>query len=337
MKNVKNFCQAHFIYIRKRKIKRPNNPYITGGVVGGSRFFVGRTNILRAIEKILCHSQQNIVILFGEQRIGKTSVLKELEDKLKKVDMHKPFNVSKNSKFKKIIFFEWFQILKNFCLPTKDYYQLIYIDLTNKKHQLLEMLLNYLAEKLCSQLEELNIEKPQWNNIKDQFSDWLLDLLNEQLIGKSFVLLFDEVNAINDAEQQVRQELFDYLEMLSSLDTKKLNVIFTSGCDYKENFKLALFPYQNINEYHISYFSKKETYELIRSSKRNRSLYWSLEAVKKVWELTHGHPLLTQQLCACLWRQAWSQNPTKIPTITIEQIEKSTCKEVIAKLINQLK
>jgi len=166
------FFKVIFIHMRKRKIDRPDNPYITGGVVGGSRFFVGRASVLQAIEEILCHSQRNGVILFGEQCVGKTSILRELENKLE-----------------------------------KDHYQPIYLDLMSTGHYSLEMLLNYLAEVLCHQLKGLNIEKPQWNNIKEQFSHWLFDLLNKQLIRKSFVLLFDEVNAFNDAEQQ----LFDYL------------------------------------------------------------------------------------------------------------------------------
>jgi tetratricopeptide (TPR) repeat protein len=61
----------------------PINPYITGDVVGNTSAFVGREDLLQDIRNVLQHSQRNAIVLYGQRRIGKTSILIELEAKLK--------------------------------------------------------------------------------------------------------------------------------------------------------------------------------------------------------------------------------------------------------------
>jgi tetratricopeptide (TPR) repeat protein len=60
----------------------PINPYIAGDVVGNSSAFVGREDLLQDVRNVLQHSRQNAIVLYGQRRIGKTSILWELEDKL---------------------------------------------------------------------------------------------------------------------------------------------------------------------------------------------------------------------------------------------------------------
>lgn len=59
------------------------NPYIIGNSVGNSAAFVGREDLLQDVRNVLQHSQQNAIVLYGQRRIGKTSILRELEAKLK--------------------------------------------------------------------------------------------------------------------------------------------------------------------------------------------------------------------------------------------------------------
>lgn len=282
----------NFFSISKRRVfKRPENPYRTGGSVGDSPAFVGRADILQITDKILSHSQENAIILFGQRCIGKTSFLIELKAKLAK----------------------------------QENYQSIYLNLMDVAYQSLENLLNDLTGTIC---HELQIEHPQWNNTKQQFHNWLITLLNKQLGDKSLVLLFDEFDAFNDIKEPIREEFFNYFKALLSINTKRLNIFFTIGCDINEfklvnNFKIALILFENINNYHVSSLKKEETYKLIRLSENNQSLSWADEAVDKVWQLTKGHPLLIQLLCSCLWEQAWNQNPTKIPLITSQQVDDS--------------
>ncbi|MEK8015515.1 MAG: ATP-binding protein, partial [Candidatus Parabeggiatoa sp.] len=183
-------CMFFNFLFKHRVSKRPENPYITGGSVGDSPAFIGRADILQLANNILCHSQENAVVLFGQRRIGKTSVLTQLKAKL----------------------------------AEQENYQSIYLNLMDNAHQPLDILLNDLTDTIC---QELQIKYPQWNNTKEQFNNWLKALLNEQLAEKSLVLLFDEFDAFNDMKEPIREEFVNYLKVLLSINTKRLNIFFT--------------------------------------------------------------------------------------------------------------
>lgn len=296
-----------FTFFKKTQVsQRPENPYVTGNAVGGTPAFIGRDDVLRQVENILSHSHQNAITLFGQRRIGKTSVLKELEVRLGK----------------------------------KVHYQPIYFDLQGHVNKSLEFLLNELADTIC---QKLNQTKPQWDDTKAQFRAWLAGLLvekdnelfedslesekgfaeNEPLAEKSLVLLFDEFDVLNDTKaEQMRDDFFYYLNQLLSIDTKRLNMVFAIGRNI-DDFKVALALLKSMNNYHVSLLEKEETEKLIRLSENNQSLYWAKKAINKIWELTHGHPYLIQLLCSSIWQQLWDQNPPKIPRVSLERVEEN--------------
>ncbi len=287
--------------------QRPENPYITGNAVGGTQAFIGRDDVLRKVENTLSHDHQNAITLFGQRRIGKTSVLKELDA----------------------------------ILGKKVNYQPIYFDLQGHVNKSLEFILNELADTICQQLKQT---KPQWDDTKRQFHAWLAGLLverdnelfddssesekelseNDPLSGKSLVLLFDEFDALNDTKsEQMRDDFFHYLNQLLSINTKRLNMVFAIGRNIDDLKVAALVLLKTMDNYHVSLLEREDTEKLIRLSENNQSLYWSGKAIKKIWELTHGHPYLIQLLCSSIWQQLWDQNPTKIPSITLERVEEN--------------
>jgi tetratricopeptide (TPR) repeat protein len=297
-----------FNWFRKTKVsQRPDNPYVTGNAVGGSPAFIGRDDVLRKVENTLSHVHQNAITLFGQRRIGKTSVLKELDARLLK----------------------------------KVNYQPIYFDLQGQVNKSLEAVLNELADTICQKLKQT---KPQWNDTKTQFHDWLAELLLERenelseessesekelpetdpLSGKSLVLLFDEFEAINDTNtERMRDDFFNYLNKLLSINTKRLNMVFAIGRNIDDLEEVAWSLFKTMNNYRVSLLEKEETEKLIRLSEHKKSLYWSGKAVKKIWELTHGHPYLIQLLCSSIWQQLWDQNPTKVPSVTLGIVEEN--------------
>ena len=60
----------------------PQNPYIAGNPVGDTPAFIGRADILREVVRMLRRPQDNALVLYGQRRIGKTSVLLELAARL---------------------------------------------------------------------------------------------------------------------------------------------------------------------------------------------------------------------------------------------------------------
>ena len=57
------------------------NPYVAGPAVFGPNFF-GRNQIFQKIQEALVTSRQRLVVLYGQRRIGKSSILKELPQHL---------------------------------------------------------------------------------------------------------------------------------------------------------------------------------------------------------------------------------------------------------------
>ena len=56
----------------------PINPYVAGNPVGDSPAFVGRADVLRQVLRVLRRAQDNAIVLYGQRRIGKTSILQHL-------------------------------------------------------------------------------------------------------------------------------------------------------------------------------------------------------------------------------------------------------------------
>ena len=61
----------------------PINPYVAGNPVGDSPAFIGRADVWRETVRVLRRPQENALVLFGQRRIGKTSVLQYLEAHLR--------------------------------------------------------------------------------------------------------------------------------------------------------------------------------------------------------------------------------------------------------------
>ena len=59
------------------------NPYIAGNPIKNSSAFFGRHDIIREVMQVLHHPQSNAIVLFGQRRVGKTSVMYFLLDRLR--------------------------------------------------------------------------------------------------------------------------------------------------------------------------------------------------------------------------------------------------------------
>jgi tetratricopeptide (TPR) repeat protein len=70
--------------------------------------------------------------------------------------------------------------------------------------------------------------------------------------------------------------------------------------------------------------SREETVKLIHFSQTNQTLNWSNDnALEKVWQLTNGHPFLTQALCSHIWDRLHNKNPNEPPTVTLKDVEEA--------------
>jgi TPR repeat protein/tetratricopeptide (TPR) repeat protein len=254
---------------RSRRGRRAN-PHVAGNPVGGSSAFVGREDVLRTVVRALAEPQNQGIVLYGQRRIGKTSILQHLVTTLAERSGHRP----------------------------------VYFDLQDKAAESLDEVLADLAFAIA---EALALPEPTPGpDVESWFrSNWLPSILDALPAGGSLVLLFDEFDVLADVQaRKAASALFPYLRRLLDKNAPRLRVVFVIGrnIDDLENVAHALF--KGFPACQVSLLSRKDAEILVRLSEANGSLTWSDEAVEGAWALTHGHPLLLQFLCAEVWVHA---------------------------------
>ncbi len=251
----------------------PLNPYVVGNPVGGSPAFVGRADVLREVLRVLRRPQDNAVVLYGQRRIGKTSILQHLEA----------------------------------GLPEEGAYRPVYFDLQDKADWPLDRVLQAIARKVAHTLDRTEPDLGPDPGIGFR-RRWLPAVLDDLPNGCSLVFLFDEFDVLAAPQaEQAATAFFPYLRGLLASDPRRLQFIFVIGrnVDDLDNIALSLFrgtPYQRVSLLH-----RDDTADLVRLSQTNRTLRWPDEAVERIWQWARGHPFLTQQLCSHVWERAYDE------------------------------
>ncbi len=279
----------------------PRNPYVAGKAVGEERGFFGREDVFRTVETVLSSPHQNAVVLFGQRRIGKTSILLQLRRRL----------------------------------PSPPF-RTIYFDLMDRARKPLGTVLYELAATVAV---ELGLPQPSQADLKSMgegFQDKFLPALYQSL-GESVrpVLLFDEFDVLDvAAEEQLpltaaARSFFPYLRHLMESEPR-LAYVFVVGrkaedlsIDVKATFKAT--RYQR-----ISMLDDESARQLVGLAERNGSLRFTPVAVDCLLGLTACHPYLTQLMCQLLFDRAYATPPPDTPTVDVADINAAVPKALEA-------
>ncbi len=266
---------------------QPINPYVAGNPVGGSEAFIGRADVLREVVRVLRRPQDNAIVLYGQRRIGKTSVLQQLETQL----------------------------------PNEGPYCPVYFDLQDKAAWPLGRVLQNLAREIA---HVLNLPDPDFDDRPESAfrEEWLPAALDALPEGCSLVMLFDEFDVLADPEaKQASETFFPYLRGLLAQDRARLQFVFVIGRNVDDLDTIALSLFKGTPAMRVSLLSETDTADLVRLSERNDSLHWPDETVQRVYELSNGHPFLTQQICSHVWEQAYDEELKTPPMMTPKEVD----------------
>ncbi len=252
------------------------NPYTPGTPLkpGNSTFF-GRTDIFNYIQRrTLTLAGKTILVLVGERRTGKTSILQQLP-------VH----------------------LKNPCIiPIYINGQAIGID---------EGLGNFflsLADSLADGLQAIGFSVPRLTpaNLSESpqyvFERHFLPAVREQIGERNLLLTIDEFEELGDRVRRGRlpPEIFSYLRHLMQ-DGEQLNFILAGTHqieELNEEYWAKLF---NIAEYKkVSFLNREETVRLITEPVQPYGMVYDDLAITEILHLTACHPYFTQMLCSIL-------------------------------------
>jgi tetratricopeptide (TPR) repeat protein/WD40 repeat protein len=246
------------------------NPYIAGAPVVETRMFFGREDVFDWIQKSLTgRYADHTLVIHGQRRVGKTSVLKQLGNRLP----------------------------KNY-IP-------VFFDLQGRTHTTLDRFLWWLAREILRVLkQERDItfpvpEKEVFSQDIEYFEHRFLPDLRTVLGENVLLLTFDEFDNLEESEikEELAIPLIDYLRRLMGLEG--LNFIFSIGssgrklenmqASYTQFFKAALYK-------KISFLSKDQSANLITRPVEGVLEYTS-QAVDRIYDITSGHPYFTQLIC----------------------------------------
>lgn len=269
------------------------NPYIIGSVIDEPDQFFGRQSLFDFIKYNL---QQNtpLILLYGQRRIGKSSVLKQIPQKI-----------------------------------SEDQFVFIDFDLQvfvgdNQKHPI-NQILHYLAQRIGEEIG--NSLTPTAEDIEDNptifHEDFLTQIYN--ILGeKKLVLLLDEFDVLSEANNEGNVEFFRLINNWFSKWPERLFIIPVVGRHLKELPNLLDLlresPYKE-----ISFLDRDSAVMLITRPARGVVTYQP-NAIEEILSLSAGHPYFTQLICHELFnlareRQIWTINAENVKTIIDKAIE----------------
>ncbi len=270
---------------RRGLLRRRFNPYVAGPPVLDPDLFLGREALL---ERILQTIHNNSLLLYGERRIGKTSIQHQLRRRLSE--------------------------LRD---PSYDFYP-VFIDLQGTPE---EKFFSTLGEEVFSELEphldELRQSSAERYGYRELVRDLrrIFALLEEKGPRQpKLVLLIDEVDELNGYDPKINQRLRS-LFMKSFAENL---VAVVSGVAIERTWHRETSPWYNFfEEMEVRPLREDDARQLIERPIRG---VFQLEAgaAERILERTGGKPYLIQKMCMALVYRLYEEGRKTITTADVD-------------------
>ncbi len=274
---IRNWRQCITDYLNtveeeEEKSQEIRSPYtVANPLLMQNETFIGRTDIYAQIEQLLRNKNCPPMLLYGQRRMGKTSLLNHLGRKLSrktiplKVDLQGAVAIANNEAG---LFYQIAQQMRSSAkLLQRDF------DLP--------------------ELAQESLEQDPFG----RFNEW--HKLVEQAMEKNLpLLLFDEWDALDNAfvagkfdEARVLGLLRYYIQRNTGMKLLMASSKTLEELQHSSHYLI------NVQVLHLGYLSDAESRLLIERPVENFKLRYESQAVQRIIDLTHGHPALIQLLC----------------------------------------
>jgi tetratricopeptide (TPR) repeat protein len=252
------------------RLARPANPYVLTPLVDSAGFF-GRDAVMKFVHNTLTAPYQNVIVLFGQRRIGKTSVLHQLMQPER----------------------------------TPQGFHPIYFDLQGRAEHRMDQVLYGLAREIA---RALGVPIPPRAAFTEEsyFKYVFLPAVYEVLEGDRLLVLVDEFDVLGGEEvppDAAYNVLFSYLQDLLIDEQKHLAFMFVVGRRIDELPSRIKATFKSAQCKRISVLDRAAAQSLITRPARGM-IEFSPEAVNRLLDLTAGHPYFLQLLCYELFERA---------------------------------
>jgi tetratricopeptide (TPR) repeat protein len=256
----------------------PLNPYVAGGPLSdpAGRGFYGREDIFDFVRTSLLAERRTPILLYGQRRIGKTSILRQIPN-------HLPPELA--------------------C---------VYYDLQGKASMSLDQVLYGLARAIT---DILKIPRPPREEATEEnfVADFLpraiaaLDNRPERL-----VLLFDEFDVIDEPVTGKNVDARGFIGFLGNLVNiePRIGFILVVGRkteELSEEFNSTLL--KGSVQKKIVLLNKEQATRLVHKPSQGY-LHFTDDALERIYSLAAGQPFCTQVLCYIIWAVHVREGPT---------------------------
>jgi hypothetical protein len=249
-----------------------DSPYIFGvPLTEQQEIFVGRTDVSARIESLLLDRRCPPLLLYGQRRMGKTSLLHNLGRLL-------PSTIA-----------PLFVDLQGPASQTDDHAGLLY----NIARGMVESAEKQRSLILPSLAREVLADDPF-----TRFDEWL-DEVEHALGDNTALLALDEFEALDSAITKGHFDEERVLGMLRHLIQHRPRFkVLLAGSHTLEELQRWSSYLINVQVVQISYLKEAEARQLIERPVKDFALRYEPDACQRVLDLTRCHPALVQLLCA---------------------------------------
>ncbi|MCB0166066.1 MAG: AAA family ATPase [Anaerolineae bacterium] len=246
-------------------VKPKFNPYIIGSPVHGAAFY-GREKLVNVVETALAVNTVNLLVFYGQRRMGKTSLLQNmpLRDEL------------------------------------KDNFVFVYVDTVDIYNRKAVDVLSYFTQKIVEAIPDS--ELLSLANLKqdsDSFRSQFLPTVYQAIGKKRLVILLDEFDIFEYKAGKLDPNSLDSaLRTIEQLIRHESELAFIVAVGRGEEYGYAALN-QVIRTGHwekISLLEEEDTYKLITEPVKD-TLNYQPEAIEEIRKLSAGHPYYTQLIC----------------------------------------
>lgn len=272
-----------------------DNPYVIGvPLTAEQEIFVGRTDVSARIEQQLLDRRRPPLLLYGQRRMGKTSLLNNLG-----------------------------RLLPSTIVP-------LFVDLQGPASQAGSEagLLYYLARSMAASAQrQRGITLPTLDRATIErdpfivFDEWLTAV--ERCIGNGTALIMlDEFEVLDRAFQRGRFDEEAVLGLLRHIIQHRPRCkVLLAGSHGLSEFRRWSSYLINAQVVRIGFLSPEETRKLVEQPIKDFELRYAPEATARVLALTQGHPFLVQLLCAEIVAQKNEQDPDRRRLAELADVE----------------
>ncbi len=275
------------------------NPYIAGNPIRKETDFFGRKNIIDRVRQELSNPSINSIVLSGQRRIGKTSLLLQLENRL----------------------------------PEEDFLA-IYFDLQDQAVRPLGEVLADLADTITRKINThvLNIG---FDDSGKSFTESFLPELYKILGERRLVILLDEFDVVDQVGETDSQQipaakgLFPFLRNLTSIDTN-LAFVFVVGRRVDDLHINTISLFKTAISIDVWLLDPDSLRKLILKAEENGTIQFDNKAVERVVFLANGHPYLTQLICQRVWNSVCLKDNVSYPVVVTEEMIDASVQDSIS-------